>query len=870
MITNPAETMQVERFSFFASVSNSKEAIGEGTIEQFHRKIVSDSAWEQKIKTLRSIGDKIKQNDFKKNSLPAISASVWIKNGVRKDLKAENFTHTNLIQVDLDDCPNPDAVLEKLKNDPHARLIFHSPRGRVKALMKVKPVETIHDHRSAWEAVNAYCKAQGYGKMDQVPKGINHLCIISHDPEAILKEAIPLPWEPLPKVPRIPSTTPRFTNNNNLQSALDDIPSDDYDVWIGVGMALYHDGGSFDMWDVWSQKSEKYPQSLAEMQYKWQSFATDRENKLGFDYIYNLAEQYGGQPPTLSLLDPNAEREAADKKIQQRGSTPQQMPQAKHPDKDENDARSYYNRGEAYYKNGDYDNAIAGYTQAIELSLDSAYYAYLGRADTYHDKGSYDNAIADCTKAIKLKPDYAPAYFGRGYSYYAKGYYDKAILDLTKAIKLNSDYADAYYKRGEAYYDIEDYDNAIADYTKAIELNPDFAEAHFWLADAYFRRGVEACYDEDNYDSAIADYTKAIELNPNLVDAYYNRGEVYYDIEDYDNAIADYTKAIGLNPNLVDAYYNRGEVYYDIEDYDKAIADYTEAIRLNPDYAGTNSRLVDAYCRRGEVCYDLGGDDNAIADYTEAIKLNPDYAAAYFGRGLAYRGGEDYDRAIADYTKAIKLNPDYADAYSSLVDAYSGRGEAYYDKGDYDRAIADYTKAICLNPDVDIDKFAGAYCADAYCQRGLSYYTKGDFDRAIADYTKAIKLNPDDASVYRKRKLAYQAQDNRNRANTVKPPDDAVAYYNRGEAYLREFDYDNAIKNLTQAIDLKPDFADAYSSRGVIYFAKGDYDCAISDLTQVIQLEPDNAKVQALLKQVYQRKDNYKRAIVDGDKATVR
>ena len=97
---------------------------------------------------------------------------------------------------------------------------------------------------------------------------------------------------------------------------------------------------------------------------------------------------------------------------------------------------------------------------------------------------------------------------------------------------------------------------------------------------------------------------------------------------------------------------------------------------------------------------------------------------------------------------------------------------------------------------------------------------------------------------------------------------DAIAYYNRGVAYQRKFDYDNAISDLTQAILLKPDYAQAYSSRGLNYFGKGNYDRAISDLTQAILLEPNDADAYVWRRLVYLRKGKYKRAIADSDKAS--
>ena len=60
----------------------------------------------------------------------------------------------------------------------------------------------------------------------------------------------------------------------------------------------------------------------------------------------------------------------------------------------------------------------------------------------YVSKGEYDKAIADYTEAIRLKPDCAEAYkrrgfaYGRGLAYVNNNDDNKAIADFTEAIKL--------------------------------------------------------------------------------------------------------------------------------------------------------------------------------------------------------------------------------------------------------------------------------------------------------------------------------------------------------------------------------------------------------------------------------------------------
>ncbi|MDR1252107.1 MAG: tetratricopeptide repeat protein [Treponema sp.] len=253
-------------------------------------------------------------------------------------------------------------------------------------------------------------------------------------------------------------------------------------------------------------------------------------------------------------------------------------------------AKAYNDSGNAYYDKGDYDRAIADYTQAIRLDPNFAE-AYFNRGDAFDEKGDYDTAIADYTQAIRLDPNYTRAYYYRGISYDNKKDYDRAIADYTQAIRLDPNYTAAYNNRGVAYYNKEDYDRAIADYTQAIRLDPNYAKAYFNRGDAFDEKG--------DYDTAIADYTQAIRLDPNYTAAYCYRGISYRHKGDYDRAIADYTQAIRLDPNYATAYNNRGVAYENKKDYNRAIADYEAALRIDPNYTLARNNLEDARRARG-------------------------------------------------------------------------------------------------------------------------------------------------------------------------------------------------------------------------------------------------------------------------------
>jgi tetratricopeptide (TPR) repeat protein len=64
--------------------------------------------------------------------------------------------------------------------------------------------------------------------------------------------------------------------------------------------------------------------------------------------------------------------------------------------------------------------------------------AFNGRGAAYQAKGDFDKAIADYSQAIVLKPDYAAAYENRARVFASKGDYTRAVADVTNAGELTS------------------------------------------------------------------------------------------------------------------------------------------------------------------------------------------------------------------------------------------------------------------------------------------------------------------------------------------------------------------------------------------------------------------------------------------------
>ena len=94
---------------------------------------------------------------------------------------------------------------------------------------------------------------------------------------------------------------------------------------------------------------------------------------------------------------------------------------------------------------GEGDAAIAACTQAIRSGrFGGAELAsiYDNRAIELRQQGEFDRAIADYTQAIRFDSDFTGAYAGRGLAWEGKGDIEKAKTDYRKALTVKQKYND--------------------------------------------------------------------------------------------------------------------------------------------------------------------------------------------------------------------------------------------------------------------------------------------------------------------------------------------------------------------------------------------------------------------------------------------
>jgi tetratricopeptide (TPR) repeat protein len=305
-------------------------------------------------------------------------------------------------------------------------------------------------------------------------------------------------------------------------------------------------------------------------------------------------------------------------------------------------AEEYFER--AFFRSeAGLEGDIQYYRKAIELSpkFEEAYYQ---RGMAYYRQGDLQKAIADFSEVIELNPQNAQAYSDRGAMFSQMNKIDRAIRDYDAAIRINPGFSNAYTNRGRAYVEKENIEAAMSDYNKAIELNPDDQMAYSNRATLFYEQG--------KFEAAIADFTQAIRLDPEDAESYRRRGNVYYHSEDLENAVADYSSALKFNPQDAYTYNNRGKARYLLGDVKGAITDYSNAIQVDKE-AGL------AYGNRGEAYFVEGNYKQALSDYEMGYKLMPEYYAIIAGLAVTYHVLNQTGRGIKIWRNLLKLDDSY-------------------------------------------------------------------------------------------------------------------------------------------------------------------------------------------------------------------
>jgi len=166
-----------------------------------------------------------------------------------------------------------------------------------------------------------------------------------------------------------------------------------------------------------------------------------------------------------------------------------------------NNAMAELNLGEALYKKGRVDEAIAHLTKAVEIQPGNAtIHGSLGVA--LLTKGRRDEAFAHLRESLQLNPDQAPIHSSLGVALLELGQPEESAAHLRKALEIDPNDGDAHYNLGNTLLQMGQASEAVIEYERAVRINPKDTQALNNLA------WVLATWP----GALIRDGTKAVEL----------------------------------------------------------------------------------------------------------------------------------------------------------------------------------------------------------------------------------------------------------------------------------------------------------------------------------------------------------------------
>ncbi|HEY0461637.1 MAG TPA: TonB family protein [Pyrinomonadaceae bacterium] len=136
--------------------------------------------------------------------------------------------------------------------------------------------------------------------------------------------------------------------------------------------------------------------------------------------------------------------------------------------------------------------------------------------------------------------------------------------------------------------------------------------------------------------------------------------------------------------------------------------------------------------------------------------------------------------------------------------------------------------------------------------RGTLYRMKNEYDAALEDFNEAIRLAPDNPSFYIFRSNIYELQNKLDKAiedmtTTIQKSGSNYDYSYRAKLYFKKEDYENALKDYTEAIRQNPGYENYYTLRAEVYRKMGKTALAEADELKAKDLESSDSNSPPVL-----------------------
>ncbi|MCT8338459.1 tetratricopeptide repeat protein [Flavobacteriaceae bacterium TK19130] len=536
----------------------------------------------------------------------------------------------------------------------------------------------------------------------------------------------------------------------------------------------------------------------------------------------------------------------------------------------------YYQLGYAYYKQGDYQQAINEFNKIIDGKNAVAQNAYYHLAESYLELGQKQQALNAFKNASEM--DFSAEIREDAFLNYAKLSYEIGnSYESVPSVLLSfiETYPDN--KNNEALQDllIDSYITS-KNYEAAIELleNNRRFENKLAYQKVTFFRGLEL-YNEGNYSEAVSLFNKSLK-EPR--DAYYTaratfwKAESDYQASNFEEALIGYKQFRQLpeasrTPEWKNYQYNLAYNQFKLKEYAGAIENFKGFLQSN---SSDGARTTDAYLRLGDSYFVTSQYWPAMENYNEAISKNtPDKDYASFQKAISYGFVDRVDQKIEGLQSFVSDFPNSVykdDALYELGNTYVAQDRNADALKTYDRLIRDmpnssYTAKTLMKKALILDNTGNSNEALTLFKRVANEYPATPEAMQAVSSAKLIYIDQGRVNEYAEwvSRLDFVEVQNAELDDATYQAAEQPYLENKSEVAIRRFeDYLNDFPNGKHALE-------AHFYLGQLYFANNSWQKAAPHYEFVVNKERSEFTEQALarISEVYLAEDNYQKALTN-------
>lgn len=250
--------------------------------------------------------------------------------------------------------------------------------------------------------------------------------------------------------------------------------------------------------------------------------------------------------------------------------------------------QEYYKKGDDFYSQEKYWDAIDNFEKALEL--DSNYTDALHMTGVCFERlNMYEEAFEFYIRNISIDPEYTYSQYGAGNMLYRLKRYNEAYYYFKECITLDPNFAVGYDSLGLTLEKLGKKKEAKEALNKAMDLDTerdDFRDHFEGISERientskYHKEGTKL-YRENSFKEALDKFEQATMADPYDAEAWHMRGLQHERMHNYNEALLCYERALEIDPSLNLSLIGVANMNLILRNYDKSKEYYNKALKYD-------------------------------------------------------------------------------------------------------------------------------------------------------------------------------------------------------------------------------------------------------------------------------------------------